>query len=358
MLHNSNHAINSPHARSSRPASPESDGAVSHPSLSTLRSRSVKQASGNSTGHPPRLGAMMSAASETAYQGSAASALDNPGSADAIQEGLGSVNRWSQSTSSSKSPPRYIGHRRADSFRSSSGDHDSLKVPVSPTRDTAFHRSAQVSSGLANYYEQQPENYSPQRQVSLPPAEPPARTLPELRTSSTVSQSRLSADILHPASSQAEPVYPVSSSSPTNLFNDPSTRGPCLKTENAQLFAVNGPADHIPQPQNRVFNQNGVTTRERSSSFADKQKIHAKQQQGPSQKAMLSKALQKANTAVLLDNAANFEGAMEAYNDACQLLQLVMLRSNGGDDEKLKLQEIVSSHPRCACLSTHSCSKC
>lgn len=49
----------------------------------------------------------------------------------------------------------------------------------------------------------------------------------------------------------------------------------------------------------------------------------------------------KANTAVLLDNAANFEGAMEAYTDACQLLQLVMLRSNGGDEEKLKLQEIV-----------------
>jgi hypothetical protein len=63
---------------------------------------------------------------------------------------------------------------------------------------------------------------------------------------------------------------------------------------------------------------------------------------------MLSKALQKANTAVLLDNAANFEGAMEAYNDACQLLQLVMLRSNGGEDERVKLQEIVSpiSFPR------------
>ncbi|KAI2988715.1 hypothetical protein CBS147345_10703 [Aspergillus niger] len=55
---------------------------------------------------------------------------------------------------------------------------------------------------------------------------------------------------------------------------------------------------------------------------------------------MLSKALQKANTAVLLDNAANFEGAMEAYNDACQLLHLVMLRSDGGEDEKQKLQEI------------------
>ncbi|KAL1999148.1 hypothetical protein VTN02DRAFT_4963 [Thermoascus thermophilus] len=59
---------------------------------------------------------------------------------------------------------------------------------------------------------------------------------------------------------------------------------------------------------------------------------------------MLSKALQKANTAVLLDNAANFEGAIEAYSDACQLLQLVMHRSNGSEDEKLKLQEIRNTY--------------
>ncbi|KAL1852924.1 hypothetical protein Plec18170_005506 [Paecilomyces lecythidis] len=59
---------------------------------------------------------------------------------------------------------------------------------------------------------------------------------------------------------------------------------------------------------------------------------------------MLSKALQKANTAVLLDNAANFEGAIEAYDDACQLLQMVMLRSNGSVEEKLKLQEIHNTY--------------
>lgn len=61
---------------------------------------------------------------------------------------------------------------------------------------------------------------------------------------------------------------------------------------------------------------------------------------GSSQKTMLSKALQKANTAVLLDNATNYEGAIEAYGDACQLLHQVMRRS-GGDDEKQKLEEIV-----------------
>jgi CRISPR/Cas system Type II protein with McrA/HNH and RuvC-like nuclease domain len=61
----------------------------------------------------------------------------------------------------------------------------------------------------------------------------------------------------------------------------------------------------------------------------------------PSQKAMLSKALQKANTAVLLDNAQNYEGAIEAYSDACDLLQQVMVRTTG-EEEKRKLQAIVS----------------
>jgi hypothetical protein len=61
---------------------------------------------------------------------------------------------------------------------------------------------------------------------------------------------------------------------------------------------------------------------------------------------MLSKALQKANAAVLLDNAQNFEGAMEAYDQACALLQQVMVRSSGDDDRK-KLEAIVSlSCPR------------
>jgi len=56
---------------------------------------------------------------------------------------------------------------------------------------------------------------------------------------------------------------------------------------------------------------------------------------------MLSSALQKANTAVLLDNANNFEGAMEAYGDACVLLGHVMLRA-GVDEDKRKLMAIVS----------------
>jgi hypothetical protein len=61
----------------------------------------------------------------------------------------------------------------------------------------------------------------------------------------------------------------------------------------------------------------------------------------PSQKAILSQALQNANTAVQLDSAQNFEGARRAYSEACDLLQQVLLRTTG-EDEKGKLEAIVS----------------
>lgn len=55
---------------------------------------------------------------------------------------------------------------------------------------------------------------------------------------------------------------------------------------------------------------------------------------------MLSSALQKANTAVQLDNAQNFEGAREAYAEACELLRHVLQRTSA-DEDKRKLDAIV-----------------
>ncbi|KAG5297688.1 MIT domain-containing protein [Histoplasma ohiense] len=75
----------------------------------------------------------------------------------------------------------------------------------------------------------------------------------------------------------------------------------------------------------------------------NRDKQQDRENRAPSQKTMLSKALQKANAAVLLDNATNYEGAIDAYNDACQLLQHVMHHS-GGHDEKQKLEEIRNTY--------------
>ncbi|CAK7226112.1 hypothetical protein SCUCBS95973_006089 [Sporothrix curviconia] len=84
-------------------------------------------------------------------------------------------------------------------------------------------------------------------------------------------------------------------------------------------------------PRNRSQNANGSTDSTRSNKD--------RSSKPPSQKAMLSRALQKANTAVQLDNAGNIEGAREAYAEACGLLQQVLLKTPGEEDRR-KLEAI------------------
>ncbi|KAJ5352482.1 hypothetical protein N7452_001456 [Penicillium brevicompactum] len=191
-----------------------------------------------------------------------------------IKEGLGSLNRWSQSTASSKSPSEYHGHHR----------RGSSKMSV-----TGYHRPLGT--------------HSPQRGPA--PNGLPMFNLPELENSALFNTDS--------GSHQLDLSFTASN----NLFQ--------AKAHDAQT-------DIDPQDPMARTSGGSITFNEDGGP--------ENRQHGQSQKAMLSKALQKANTAVLLDNAANFEGAMEAYSDACNLLQLVMMRSNGGDEEKHKLQEI------------------
>ena len=60
----------------------------------------------------------------------------------------------------------------------------------------------------------------------------------------------------------------------------------------------------------------------------------------PSRKAILSEARDKATTAVELDNESKFEGAREAYSEACALLQQV-LSQDGAEVDRRKLEAIV-----------------
>ncbi|KAJ6052030.1 hypothetical protein N7499_011415 [Penicillium canescens] len=151
-----------------------------------------------------------------------------------------------------------------------------------------------------------------------PPAPPEMNGLPMLNLPALEKSPIFNADSTSP---QLDLTFTASS----NLFQ-PSTSAPRADVQTTHSHQV--PQDHV------------ARTSGGSISFNDLEGDPETRQHGQTQKAMLSKALQKANTAVLLDNAANFEGAMDAYSDACNLLQLVMLRSNGGDEEKLKLQEI------------------
>lgn len=70
------------------------------------------------------------------------------------------------------------------------------------------------------------------------------------------------------------------------------------------------------------------------SSRAGHKRSRTRERKERDKKTMLSKALEKANTAVLLDNALNYEGALDAYWDACNLLQAVMERTSGVEDKR------------------------
>ncbi|KAK8112644.1 hypothetical protein PG984_013170 [Apiospora sp. TS-2023a] len=96
-------------------------------------------------------------------------------------------------------------------------------------------------------------------------------------------------------------------------------------------------------PNNTMPTESRGHTRSRSSntkssmdSTAPRDRDRGKQ---PSQKAMLSKALAKANTAVQLDNAQDYQSARQSYGEACDLLQHVLARTTGEEDKK-KLEAI------------------
>ncbi|EFX03468.1 hypothetical protein CMQ_396 [Grosmannia clavigera kw1407] len=83
-------------------------------------------------------------------------------------------------------------------------------------------------------------------------------------------------------------------------------------------------------------------SRSRTKGSMDSSRSRDRANKPPSQKAMLSRALQKANAAVQLDNAGNIEGAREAYAEACRLLHHVLLKTQGEEDKR-KLEAIPSA---------------
>lgn len=97
--------------------------------------------------------------------------------------------------------------------------------------------------------------------------------------------------------------------------------------------------------RHREDTNKGVGTIEGESSASDNRARadRVQKRKAPSQKAMLSRALQKAHHAVTLDQCSNFEGAMHAYQDACLLLHKVMIRSSGTEDRQ-KLDSVRNTY--------------
>ncbi len=318
------------------------------------------------------------------------SAAHSPSSSlNGVCEGVGNLNRWSQSSTSSKSSKEHT-RRHSFSRRLSFGGSG----PFS-TNSIGGYASSPPKKALANSKlltgKSPPKQHPPTLALNLPVTSlAPIVTLPTLSQavdaadspSTVASITPSTAELLTPSTySSATPDYfgekwhgrssqqrPIAfrtktapiPTAPTIITNvSPHARG----LEPLRPITSSGPAsrsqsehgawsnqyrqqDLTSRPRNlRVYDKsgndgNGRHLQSSASSTRSREPERDRGERHPKQKAMLSKALQKANTAVLLDNALNFEGAMDAYGDACMLLQHVMSRSSGEDDRR-KLESIV-----------------
>ena len=316
-------------------------------------------------------------------------------------EGVENFNRWSHSSVSSRSS---LQNEKRNSFSlrlsvSATGDIiSSTQVQVQPApfahASDAFHQPYPTASPEKRPSTARSVFGQPRPATELPPIE----TLPSLAQTVYDSDAR-SASTSNPTPSTgggAQPL-PYSFSPPDNSgrisFNAPRnhihspTRPQVTRNVTAPLspssFARKSQHQHIRNEAHVAMQQSGPlrsppsaasesresrkrSNHERRSGSRDKiifgYHAHSRstssgnshhhgiagttpprtrERRERDKKVMLSRALQKANMAVKLDHVQNFEGAIEAYEDACRLLHQVLERSSG-DEDKRKLASIVS----------------
>lgn len=256
-----------------------------------------------------------------------------------VSDGVANVNRWSNSTSSTS-------NLRSPAEQSTAGDFDS---PSSRDRRTmSFGQSHSVKRDeLPPRTVSQPRGPSPmqgaaQRHPSLDAQSAPANPLASLHIPNASIGSIASpcdSDIMLTATSfspsSAGLLTPLSYSSYEYFGNGPAGPG-ASKRDGSSSGRM--PRQSPPRP----ISQKGSNHRHHPSSSIEELQPNEQARKRPKtrerreqdKKTMLAKALEQANTAVQLDNAMNYDGALSAYNDACRLLQSVMSRTTGADDKR------------------------
>ncbi|KAF7558489.1 hypothetical protein G7046_g5661 [Stylonectria norvegica] len=121
---------------------------------------------------------------------------------------------------------------------------------------------------------------------------------------------------------ESQPFLTTSVETLSASYNTPLERPTSAANSRPAMQNDQGPEAHAPRGHSRGRSGKGSNDSKGRGS------------KPPSQKAMLSRALQKANTAVQLDNAQNFEGARQAYAEACNLLQQVLQRTSADEDQR------------------------
>ncbi|KAJ4303753.1 hypothetical protein N0V90_002654 [Kalmusia sp. IMI 367209] len=313
-----------------------------------------------------------------------------------FREGIANLNRWSQSTESTVASPREKGHAPQPSFsrhlqsHSLSAVNGSAAHPPSPSRLNASptritnpfssnrspasspRRTARPRSPV---YNPPPSATDPPQIPSLPALLPATVYNPNSPHTGSSSDPPSTAGLVTPTTyTQSSTDYfsskprpqpgqrpPSRSKADRILGRSPLGSPPVSVLESEARYRANSGAsrplaagrpsigaarDSVQKPAQSAVHERSFSkeqeTRDRSESNASSRLDDGVQGTPPrtrerrekDKKTMLSRALQKANTAVLLDNAQNFEGAMEAYGDACKLLQQVMIRSSGEEDKR------------------------
>ena len=366
-------------------------------SSSTLTTQRTNSMSSRSATNPTlRSASPIGAAGHSVYQSSSALLPDlnrrssmthsRPSSVNGITEGIGNLNRWSQSTGSSKSSA--TAHNRRNSFArrlsGSFGSFGGFTASQSPPASRSVLQKAKPSPGNS------PQRAPSRKQPPNSPAQlPPTMKLPPLPQAAEPASTPSTGTAATPTT--AEMFTPATNASMTPDYfgeklsnNSPQTQRKAVPRIITTSMPRTAPGSatgnvaredtkashsyHLPygndSPQSSCLSSpekvrdrertthsrnrdepgkgSGGTEGESSASSVPSHREHGRKRRVPSQKAMLSKALAKANHAVLLDNAQNVEGAMDAYGDACDLLLRVMSHSHGEEDRQ-KLEAIVSS---------------
>ncbi|KAM0714265.1 hypothetical protein Q7P37_010052 [Cladosporium fusiforme] len=294
------------------------------------------------------------------------SALDPPERPS--DEGLGNLNRWSQSTDASASSPNARRKRASSSAALPSLAGQPMSPPrtsrqlvdhsprASPSRKPAHilrQFSPTASPGKGRRQVSNPINYSP----AAKPLPTPHTTISHTNrhdtespsTSHTATPSTSGLATPSTFSSYNQDYFGGGDASPKSTANSKSAMARNMTAPSAALNYSRMPRPEELQEsahrrrQSEMFgvtnDDSRPTTAIEATERAGERRPRTRERNEKDKKAMLSKALQKANTAVLLDNAQNFEAALEAYSDACRLLQNVMDRSAGAEDKR-KLESI------------------
>ena len=255
-------------------------------------------------------------------------------------EGLANLDRWSQSTVSSMNTPEKA--RKKRSSRQTGSPSSSPRIPQEDRHPSPSRFRPPSAGGRL-------DEYRPGSVRSKGPSASSSRNAtPRLGTGS------LPKFKLSDVSNQPHVRSPLSP--PVMRATTPNANGrltPAGAYDSADYFGLGiaasrggaapaSPGAHARYSSRRTREGTPEHRTPTESPNPDRRRSHTREKREKDKKTMLSKALEKANTAVLLDNAQNFEGALHAYNDACRLLQQVMDRT-GGDEDKRKLDAIVSA---------------